>query len=283
MIDEESGASLALDALKTATHVSEPEPALKYIQAYVLYVDFLGFTDIVAKTRQQSKNHEQGLIEKIREALYLPVPEKENSVPSGLGFDGKTTALRYATTFSDFTIAVADPTPLGLVTLAKLGADVSNFALTKGFACRGGLALAEVYCEEGESSGNRGIVFGPAFLDAYYLEHNNALGARIVLSNSAADAVCNLPEGCPLQAKEYLTRLIDQAGDGPFKLNPFALLNPIGAKERLKEIKLSLETMLEKYTESPRVYKKLADLAQEFNKHFEDTDDLKVDVRRKRH
>lgn len=282
MVHESNEAERALKALGGVEARKEPAPKLGYQQAYVLYVDFLGFTDIVAKTRSTARNHERGLIDKIREALILPIPSIEESVPKGMGFDGADPALLYATTFSDFTIAVAQPNILGLLTLAALGTNVFVEALAAGFACRGGLALGDVYCESDASSGHRGIVFGPAFLDAYHLEHNHAQGARIVLSNTVADVVCNLPSDCPDEARRFLEHAIDQATDGPFCIKPFASLERTSASKRLEAIKLSLESMLERYTESPRVYRKLADLAREFNQAFEAFDDLQVDLQRQR-
>jgi hypothetical protein len=202
--------------------------------------------------------------------MMLPIPKLDQSVPSGLGFNQSKQPLISATTFSDFTIAVATHDDAGFVTLVKLATDFYLQALQSGFACRGGISLGEVYCES-EASAGRNIVFGPAFLDAYQLEHAHAQSSRIVLSNSAAEFFNNCVAGktCPVKAKAYLEKLIKQDKDGPFRIYPFSDLTPIEhAHERLEDIHRKIREMLEKYTESPRVFSKLRRLAEEFNSHL---------------
>jgi hypothetical protein len=266
----------AIDAASLVSALKNKRPAtvgtknLKYQTRFVLFLDFLGFTDIVAKTRKGSRNHEVGLIGKIRNAMLLPIPTLDQSVPSGLGFKQSKRPLISATTFSDFTIAVATHDDAGFVTLVKLATDFYLQALQNGFACRGGISLGEVYCES-EASAGRNIIFGPAFLDAYQLEHAHAQSSRIVLSNSAASYFkeCAAGRTCPIKAKAYLKNLIQQDKDGPFRIYPFRDLAPLeNAHERLEDIHKEIREMLEKYTESPRVFSKLRRLAEEFNNHM---------------
>jgi hypothetical protein len=242
----------------------------RYEKAFVLFVDFLGFTQIVAKTRSTSARYEKHLVGKIREALDVANVDPNHIPLTALGFPQQEEPIRASTTFSDFTIVVAKPTSAGFASLIHLATQLTLDSLTKGFVCRGAISFGDIYCEPVQK-GERPIVFGPAFLDAYLLESKHAEGARVILSNDAALEFQEfvLAQSTPPEAIDYLKKLVRQASDGPYRIFPFDDLDILTAKKRINDIKAEIESLLKLYTDSPRVFRKLKGLAEEFNSRVE--------------
>lgn len=258
-------------------------PRGQYEEKLVAFIDLLGFRQIVMRTATlNGKVPDSAEREKTRGAVHaalssiprddyrsLFIPKYLDSMKSDLPLDVGVAG------FSDTLIFWCDPRPetFGLLVHA-IFRTVREFAL-KGFYCRGAVKMGEVLIDDAQQKeGTRStpVMFGPAFIGAYDLEQKNAIDARIIFCNESTRFLRQWRTSAePLQLRNFLSEYLFQSKDGPWQIDIFAdfrkpqkddfesLLSQAGM------IKKSLEHVMELYTESPAVYRKLLAVVRLFN------------------
>ena len=177
-----------------------------YSDRYIAFVDILGFSNTVRNS-----------ITSPRQASELVKALDRNHDrwvdPALKSTHGVYDADFKVTTFSDCTVMSVASTPTDLQYLLLM---VTQFALdlmSNGLFVRGGIAKGLLYHSEK-------AVFGPAFLDAYALEHEIALYPRIVVDkNTHLDYEKNpIPEAFD----EFILPALRYDEDGPIFVDVLA-------------------------------------------------------------
>ncbi len=140
------------------------------------FVDLLGFRDLVEKSRRDASLVPQLVL--ALEAIYDGYPAWRTSppppeVPPEYVDDRKS--LIRSHTFSDSILVSSETTVAGIYAVVKGVCFTITRLLGMGQLARGGIALGDLYHDER-------IVFGPALVEAYDLEHKTANCPRILLS-----------------------------------------------------------------------------------------------------
>lgn len=266
--------------------VLQDSPRIEYQDKFVAFIDLLGFRQIVMRTsrhagRADDNGFRKDTLGKVHSAL-ASVPEDDyRDLFSSVYLDGKgdpeTLKLGVAG-FSDTLIFWCEPTceTFGLLVHAVFQT-VREFTL-RGFYCRGGIKLGELLIDNPEINGKRRsapVMFGPAFIQAYDLEQRQAQEARIIFCNDSTKALRQYRETAktsqPALAK-FFDDYLFQSQDGPWQIDIFADIRrpDITAAEAVKSsastISMKLCLIMDEYTESPSVFRKLLAVAKTFNK-----------------
>jgi hypothetical protein len=272
--------------------VLQDSPRVEYQDKFVAFVDLLGFRQIVMRTsrhagRADDNGFRKDTLSKIHSAL-TSVPEDDyrdlyatrylngEILPSAVKLD--------VVGFSDTLIFWCDPTceAFGLMVHAVFQT-VREFTI-RGFYCRGGIKLGELLSDNLEVDGKRRsmpVMFGPAFIQAYDLEQRQAQEARIIFCNESTKAIKRFREEAKIkypQLDKFFDDYIFQAHDGPFQMDLFADIrrpDPTASdavKSTAQTISVQLTLIMDEYTESPSVFKKLLALAKTFNTALADGD-----------
>jgi len=269
--------------------ISSQDTPLKsiYEERIVAFIDILGFRNIVINSSEHitasgqsiiPEAQEPGLAARIYSALQIN-PESYREAFQAIHHldeeDFQSLDLRIST-FSDSVILSSANTEQDFAYLIHCVSFMVRELIRNGFLTRGGIALGEVYhLDRSKRQEIQGVerVFGPAFIKAYDLESRHAGHARIILCNAMWQRVKSWTLDDRLTSCRYcgyINKLIKRDSDGPAKIHtlyPYisAWESEEDIKEELTEIKNRMESVLSYYTESPKVFSKLARFAREYN------------------
>lgn len=261
-------------------------PRVGYEDKFVAFIDLLGFRQIVMRTsrhtgRPDDNNFRKDTLSKVHSALSS-VPEDDYrdlyTTRYLNGAELPPAAQLGVAGFSDTLIFWCDRNceAFGLMVHAVFQT-VREFTI-RGFYCRGGIKLGELLIDNREINGKRRsmpVMFGPAFIQAYDLEQRQAQEARIIFCNESTKAIKQYREEAKAKYPEldkFFDDYIFQAHDGPYQIDLFADIRRPDASaadaviSTAKTISSQLNIIMNEYTESPSVFKKLLALAKTFNK-----------------
>lgn len=259
--------------LSDSGEVSDAPKGVAYQTRVVAFVDFLGFKNLIKKSAR-----DQNLLFRIYNALDISIDDSANWFIQELGLAEKTPKDfdDRLHTFSDFIVMSVKDDILEIGLLVYVLFKKCRELLNLGFACRGGIAVGDLYHEDAQATSRAQKVFGPAFIEAYVLESEHADGPRIILSNDVRKKIDqhidNNPED---QLSKFFRTHIKRSDDGPAYIDLFAdfASSPNGFYTEHKDICTEIEQMskhisqmLESSTDCPHVFKKNAYLARLFNK-----------------
>ena len=141
-----------------------------YSERYVAFVDILGFSEIVKKTdREENLARYDALLKILSE-----IGSRENNVEGLPGAD-----LQFQS-FSDSIVISCNRTMTGLLNLLASINDLALKLLASGLLMRGGIATGRLHHDHV-------VMFGPAFLDAYFIETMIAKYPRVILRRETYD------------------------------------------------------------------------------------------------
>ena len=139
-----------------------------YSERYVAFVDILGFSEIVRQSdSDKTPKRYDALVKTLSE-----IGTRESSADEIIGVDFQFQS------FSDSIVLSTTANPTGLIYLLSTIIELSIRLLRNGLLLRGGMA-------KGKLHHNGGVMFGPAFLEAYRIENMIAKYPRIILSKEA--------------------------------------------------------------------------------------------------
>lgn len=231
--------------------------SLKYERRLVAFVDILGWSGAVTSS---NANLEQ--TQKLGLALNAirQVTKRVDWMAENSGDDKWPGDLR-ATYFSDCLVISAEDDFSGKHSLISTLGFLSNSLIYHGFVLRGGIALGDLYHQDG-------MVFGPALIQAYQLESRCAIYPRIILERAIA-AVWNqgdvIFDKDGSQIGQYRTWRLSSDG---YRFLDF--LQPLGGfpdfnQTFLQPIKQFLEEKLNEYQGNNSILPKYIWLANYFN------------------
>lgn len=241
----------------------------EYQTRYVAFLDILGFANKVAKIAEDDTVFDQLL--NINSVIEKAATEAQRT---GGVFDLRDV---HWTAFSDtIVISVPESVPesahrmatfytimIGTMTLCR------EF-LEYGAATRGGIAKGFMYYKDR-------VLFGPAVIDAYHLEHDVAVDARILVSSEVAR---EWRETYVPPNDLAMRDLIKQDRDGAWFLDPFFFPEndtlDKSTHEFFDKSRVVIDNLLREDSLGLREWTKIAWLASQFN-------DAGLVVRRKRY
>jgi hypothetical protein len=182
---------------------------MPYAQRYVAFLDILGFSEIVKGTdRDALPNRFDALVKTLEE-----INSRENELDDEVGDDFKFQ------TFSDSIVMSANASTNGLVYLLYAVRQFALNLLGNGILTRGAIAKGKLH-----HVGS--VMFGPAFLDAYRIEHEIAKYPRIVLSEAVFEDLRAMKPG--LFEPSYIL-----GDDGPPHLDILQVLKKLNSDRYL--------------------------------------------------
>lgn len=212
---------------------------MPYTEQYVAFVDILGFSEIVRKTaRDSTPTRYDALVT----ALTQIGAFKVKFATANLGFKFQT--------FSDSIVLSADASFGGLAFLLLAIQKFAVDLLKNGLLMRGAIAKGKLHHENG-------VMFGPAFLEAYHIETSIAKYPRVVLSREVYE---------DYQSDEERFPQILLAEDGPPYLHVLDFLSTSG--DQLVTAQLCqqvIQKLLDESIHDPGHYEKLRWLAIYWN------------------
>lgn len=265
------------------TALTQDSARAVYEERYVAFIDILGFTEII----KSSENNEQ-LLAEINDALSLKRDSYEQNFKSLAKLESTDSDLRVHT-FSDFVVLSTADTNEGLVCLLFVCWHIAADWLRQGFFCRGGIAHGKLLHKVDNSVAPR--VFGPAFIEAYELEHSVADFPRVVASGKVRESVEALLK-IPLDTTSSTSPLNDlvkhlshRCDDGPTCINIFWHLKT----EKEGALTLKRETDAQLFSEHisrrrqssqdrPHYFRKAQWLVNQFNSAIKDTTYVKHEI-----
>jgi hypothetical protein len=252
-----------------------PPSVEEYEQRYVAFIDILGFKELIRDSARAS-SHGPAKLTSIFNALNLNFDgfKKDYNEKSQ---SGKEDADLRVNSFSDFVVVSSLATKSGFNLLLFVIWCVARDWLSKGYLCRGGIAKGSVI-HIGGTNGNPGMVFGPAFIEAYQLEQDIADFPRIVLSKSVrVDAGDFRPD--TKNEFSIFGKLITKCNDGPMCIDLFAHLRRngfdfLGTEHPVeaKQFQATLKAQLDHGADIPKWHRKTSWLVNCFNEAITDTD-----------
>jgi hypothetical protein len=241
--------------------------SVRYETRYVGFIDILGFKELIKQSAQGGKGPQS--LESIFNAMSLDFSgiSADYARQSRAGDDALDLRVN---TFSDFVVISCRDTPQGLDMLCFAVWCVARDWLSKGYLSRGGIAKGSVI-HEGGKEGKPGLVFGPAFIEAYQLEQDVAEYPRVVLSKDVRQDVRHWQANGG-GAIEAVKKLVARCEDGPMCIDLFAHLRRhgfsfLGVDHRLEagQFAQTLHTHLEQGADVPRWHRKTKWLIEQFN------------------
>lgn len=237
---------------KNYTKVMADDPTI-YSERYVAFVDILGFSDIVRNSEHSPHQASAlvGVLERIR-ARSL----------GGAGDDLFGVDFKVQS-FSD-TIVLSDKVAeSGLKWLLYSVEELTLDLLAQGILTRGGIAKGLMYHSEG-------VAFGPAFLNAYYLESTIANYPRVVVDRSVHNDY-RARNKQTWETGEFAPRLT-HADDGPVYLDIFRKFKKLSGPRVASQLmttgqscRACIQNQLNNSIYNPRHFEKLSWLARYWN------------------
>ena len=173
----------------------------EYEDRYVAFLDILGFRDLIHRLGASPGE----AIEKVIQALEVPSEVRLDGIILGR-IDDISVDRHTLTTFSDCVVISTRKSERGLMNLLFHVRAIVFRLLRLGFLSRGGIAQGPVYHRDGK-------VFGPAMLEAYILESEEADFPRVILQPEIVQA--GRRAGPPID--QLFERMI-RASDGGFSM-----------------------------------------------------------------
>lgn len=243
----------------------------RYEDRYVAFIDILGFKELIKQSVKESKGPRS--LQSIFNAMNLDFSDiskdysKHYTQKPGQELDAPDLRVN---TFSDFVVISSEDTEQGLDVLCFAVWCVARDWLSKGYLCRGGITKGKVMHIGGEN-GKPGLVFGPAFVEAYQLEQDVADFPRVVLSKDVRHAAVQCQKDGS-QTIEAVKKLVLRCGDGPMCIDLFAHLRPSGFlflgqghRDEAVQFQQTLLGHLDHGADVPRWHRKTMWLIERFN------------------
>jgi hypothetical protein len=244
----------------------------QYEERYVLFIDILGFTELINKSiKDEPPLH--GSVAAIFQALDWNFDGVADDLMTTLGLKSGPVDLRVHT-FSDFVIASCPASEVGLATILFAAFHISRQWLSTKYLSRGGITKGPVLHRTGQSVAP--MVFGPAFVEAYKLESQVADLPRIILSQKVRKECADLSSRQD-ELGSFIRKVVHRCDDGPSCIDVFTHLRINGiklAQDHMREagqFQDALEHHLEEAADTPTWYRKTSWLSQRFNTAVKDT------------
>jgi hypothetical protein len=231
---------------------------LIYSDRYVGFLDILGFSEIVRRSQKPESRQAPALVIALGKA---------QSIAEGWSGGLASTMLKW-NAFSDSIVISAEPSSNDLQLLLGMVEHLAQELLFNGLLARGGISRGALHHDDK-------VMFGPAFLDAYDLEHRVARVPRIVLSKSVY-------EDCLRFEEEWKDALLHTpvvlADDGPPFIDVlhsvFEPIDPSDRLENVKSLRSNIQNLVADSIFEPDHFAKTTWLAKQFNQRLAG-DDLK--------
>lgn len=238
------------------------------------FIDILGFKEIVRQSRNQSDKNSTSSLNSIFNALNLSFEGLTKDYDSRAGVSSSDLRVN---TFSDFVVISCHATEAGLDLLIFVVWCVVRDWLSKGYLSRGGIAKGPVIHVGGDKN-SPGMVFGPAFIDAYTLEQEVADFPRVVFSKAVrADLAEYRANG--QETIQAIKKLVSKCNDGPTCIDTFGHLRRDGFeflgndhREEAMQFHKTLTQQIDHGADMPRWYRKTVWLVSQFNEAVAGTD-----------
>ncbi len=136
--------------------------------------------------------------------------------------------------------------------------------LERGFLTRGGISVGKCF-HYTEDSSKPDMIFGPAMLEAYDLEHIHAKDPRVILHKKAKDHFDKLSD----RQKYILSTIISKDADGPNYIDPFSYVkiekNISNKKIVSEKISKLIRDGLSNFHHNPSIYSNYKWMREKFN------------------
>jgi hypothetical protein len=223
-----------------------------YSERYVVFLDILGFSDIVRRS-MTSPAQAKELIDILE---HIANAGKQFGDQNDLQQDDFR-----AQSFSDCIVLSENVSPVGLFHLLASTMLLSFNLLQKGIFARGGVAKGKLHHSEK-------VVFGPAMLEAYRLESTIARYPRILVDRSV-HLDCKSPEFVALQGTVTAYPQLKFDHDGPPFLDVLCIvrnvmLTPMIESE-VADCRNAIQTALDASVYEPKHYEQLRGLTIYWN------------------
>jgi hypothetical protein len=213
---------------------------MPYSDRYVAFIDILGFREIIKRSETDPR---------LYEALVKTLSEIHTREP----FEGEETVDFQFQTFSDSIVISSASSKKGLGYLLAAIHKLTLELMQESLLIRGGIAKGKLYHE-------KGVMFGPAVIEAYEIEKTIAKYPRVILSKQTYK---------DYRALELEPPAVMLSEDGPPCLDPFGGLKLLLSKDdsRLEATELAtkyrsaIQSLLEESIHNPGHYEKLRWLA----------------------
>jgi hypothetical protein len=213
---------------------------MPYSERYVAFIDILGFSDIVKRSETDSK-------------LYDALVKTLSDIQTREAIEGQEDVDFRFQSFSDSIVLSSAKSSRGLAYLLTAIYSLTIELLEEELLIRGAIARGNLYHE-------KGVMFGPAFIEAYRIEQNITKYPRVLLSKDTYEDHKAGPK------TRFAVRLSE---DGPpyvyaFQMLEFMLNNNETRKEgieRAAKCRITIQSLLNRSIHNPRHYEKLRWLA----------------------
>lgn len=182
-----------------------------FSERLVAFIDILGFRDLLDRS-VESEDIAENLHNALKRIMEL---KKENEFNSYYDYESYYESCVEISTFSD-SIAISYPIDykgglfLILCDLAHLQLDLAQ----QGVLIRGGITIGQLYHKDD-------IIYGPAFIEAYNLEHKKAIYPRIIIEEDKLfDGIIKTKNCSDIELEiEYFESCLNKDEDGFFYLD----------------------------------------------------------------
>jgi hypothetical protein len=213
---------------------------MPYSERYVAFIDILGFRETIKRSEADPR---------LYEALVKTLSEIHAREP----FEGEETVDFQFQTFSDSIVISSAPSKKGLGYMLAAIHRLTLELMQESLLIRGGIAKGKLYHE-------KGVMFGPAVIEAYEIEKTIAKYPRVILSKQTYK---------DHRALELESSAVTLSEDGPPCLNIFGGLKFLLSKDdtRLEatevatKCRAAIQSLLEESIHNPGHYEKLRWLA----------------------
>ncbi len=230
-----------------------------YKNRFVAFLDILGFRDVIDRSKREPP---EVTIEEILSLLNYPEPVAKGKMLIGEVGDIWESDHKF-TQFSDNIVISTEYSEAGLLYLVDHIERIAFGLLRLGFFCRGGIASGLLYHD-------KNIVFGPAMIEAYDLEHEKAVHPRVILSEDVKRFACSMSAGQGVVIMRKLYQGEDYYMVHALRLLAFALgiLGDSGKWEMdYLNIWLHLRKEISRLSDQPKEKKKI----EWFKQYFKNT------------
>jgi len=135
---------------------------MPYSERYVAFIDILGFREIIKRSETDSR-------------LYETLVKTLSEIHAREPIEGEETVDFQFQTFSDSIVISSASSKMGLAHLLRAICTLTLELMQESLLIRGGIAKGKLYHE-------KGVMFGPAVIEAYEIEKTIAKYPRVILS-----------------------------------------------------------------------------------------------------
>jgi hypothetical protein len=162
----------------------KPSPPARFQQKLFAFVDILGFGDLVGITQNDPIQ-----LNRLKETLELVTDYARK--PSRL----KGVTSWWSMAFSDSIVISEENSLRGFLNVLENLALLSWRMLSLGKLVRGAITLGPIYHRHS-------VVFGPALIEAYFLEREAAVYPRIIIADKLLNAMDSMGDGFKAEVSE---------------------------------------------------------------------------------